>query len=1575
MAKRTVTAADSSTPLEQLDALHKLFLDRFNRNSVPMGEQLTSLIDLVQQIFGDVNKQLDDDDKRLAELEALWKKAEDILKRLEDINLNELDPVKIKEKVLKELAEWQAKLEKELDALRGDDKLQNGRLDKLESDLSALRQKVEGVDFQNLDPEKIKQKVVDALAAWRSEIGNAILAIQKELREITDKVGLLEKGLEALKKQVDGIDIDPEKIKQSVLAELSEWQQKLKDELQAISAKIPGLENRLAALEGWKPGVDIRLVDHGKHLLKHDEEIAKLVFDLKKLDEEVAHIISEGGPDPEDIKQRVLAALEAWRKKLEDQITALDTRLTKDESDIIQHGKWILELQKQVADILAGGDPIDPDEIKKQVLAALAEWQNKISDELLGLRIKLEADEGVIFKQAQMLEGLQKKIGEVLLKITGLEGADAALVKTIQDLKQQLEGRVGKLELELAAQVARLDARISAIETTGVDPDDVRKIIEEEFKEWKLEIVATFVSKTELISLTKALDELTKRVDALKTDGLNAEQVRALLHAELDDWRKATDLSIHSLETRLGKAEGDLIALDTRLGIDEAAIEKLKTDLGALQKLVEEKLKNGVDPEEIKDWVLAELAKLHSEVTNRLQSSEKKIVLLKSMLDQVKEDLENFIANAPNAEAIKNQILLLIGKWQNDLERGFQDLKGSVGKDIKELRDDLDELEGRVNKIILTGGTPAEVEERIRKAIEAWEAKLKRELDAIRKRNEEDRTDILNLRNEVINLHKRVRLLEVSDFGKAIKDLSDRLGLIGQTANDAKEKAGDVADDLEKLTKQDGVLDKLEKQLNLLLQQSKHWIKKEDVLALIEEALKDIEACKKDLCEKIKTLEDTQSKQGEAIEGLKTADKKLREDLEKKELELEEKIGQVGVLMEEADDELEDKIKDAEKDAKEYARDRDQDLETKLGKRFDRAEGRLDRAEKRLHDNNERDEEQRQRIEDLQRQIDEWKPDPSGDVADRLARRCLEGHGIVCGFDVWHSRMYTLYIGPGAGVTSDGHIIKWNELEHFTHFHALENAAEYDFFVKNEDKNGKKETWPVWRLLAEKDDEKQPGVLPLPPQHRNSLAAPFIRDKIVLALLDPESHPDSQKVTFVLMSRHHAIASLRRHDELQRRIAQHPDTDFLFKEDFSHLDEIPYEDDLFRALRPEFHLREIPLPRFGLYLPDGCGPEELDSTKFPGQLGLDELFNTYSVITGEVFEKVERQMRKVLKLYRRLLFPQFGEEFFSNALNRLDEKWTEYKVFCKNHLNKPTDARHFIQYFYDWARDLINAYHELRSELLQLMAECCSSDTNDHPRHLMLGLAMREEHNGLASPLRHEFAQPPIYNGNAARLETCRLYLRRWLLMVKGFLLPIHDDPETNPVCCCDEGEEYPMLPDYEQIKITPGRSYFHPFSRQSIPFYYLVTLGTQSVHRFWDYRRSKTLIENQHLCYHANDTEDSYTSLPHIIRPLRFSLDAFDFYRIEGHIGKSKVALTDTLNLRVADAIRYMVQRYNLDFEVLEIDAANSIINYPKPFDFNTFKANLQGAEHLAGVPKGGTFILITEDEKVIGDFSLPYR
>ncbi|MBC7774455.1 MAG: hypothetical protein H7246_03380 [Phycisphaerae bacterium] len=166
-----------------------------------------------------------------------------------------------------------------------------------------------------------------------------------------------------------------------------------------------------------------------------------------------------------------------------------------------------------------------------------------------------------------------------------------------------------------------------------------------------------------------------------------------------------------------------------------------------------------------------------------------------------------------------------------------------------------------------------------------------------------------------------------------------------------------------------------------------------------------------------------------------------------------------------------------------------------------------------------------------------------------------------------------------------------------------------------------------------------------------------------------------------------------------------------------------------------------------------------------------------------------------------------------------------------------------------------------------------------------------------------------------------------------------------------------------------------------------------ESLHFYWEYRRAKMRQLDYHLSYHASDADDSYSHRPEVIRPLYYSLDPYDFYRVEGHISRSFIALNQKVGASPAEALQFMVKRYNLDFEVVEVDIYCNQCRflsqkYPYPNlspaeFFNSFREDIMGAEHLAGVPKGGTFIVVTtkmvlddvSQTVAIADFALPYR
>lgn len=631
-------------------------------------------------------------------------------------------------------------------------------------------------------------------------------------------------------------------------------------------------------------------------------------------------------------------------------------------------------------------------------------------------------------------------------------------------------------------------------------------------------------------------------------------------------------------------------------------------------------------------------------------------------------------------------------------------------------------------------------------------------------------------------------------------------------------------------------------------------------------------------------------------------------------------------------------------------------------------------------------------------------------TAVRLSRVCLTGWGVVGGLEVFSDKDYCIHISPGQGVTPDGHLLILPEKKLFIGYYALtdedKEELNYPFFKEAQ----------VWKLLRLEEKDTIDGSTRrwLTPQTNMERDAPFTADKVVIVLPGPDGP------VFYLMKLEDYLEKTGKL-KLVRRLMEEgrpfERSDYIFSPPFSPADSTPGDDDLYRAFHPALTLAAIPLYRFGLRPDDDCTPEELDLTEFPETITeLKHLYDTWKPIVEEALYKVNAQAGILLRDYHDTLFPQLPKTGFKEVLDYLLTNWKAYKRYVERPRTKEVEGEEkevpkiemcYVQYYYDWARDLIRAYHECREGLQELMAELClltSDSFSNRNRHLALGPAWRPGQDGLAAPVRDAFRQPPIYNGNAARWEKARFYYRRLFELIESFYIweeledggrgPLPDEL-LPPKYRREKGD--PFAPDFSKIRITPGKNLGHPLGQQAIPFYYPLSAGPGSLHYFWDYQRTKAREYNQHLSYHASDEDNSYNHPEdwHVTRPLYFSLDNADFYRIEGHVGRKDYTFQHyelgdgkKLTMQIVPAVRYLAQKHNLDFEVVEKtidtgedeherkDLADTYLEISGEKITNSFKIDMLGAEHLGGVPRGGTFIIILNKEGVaVADFSLPYR
>ncbi|MDD5268362.1 MAG: hypothetical protein PHO08_14745 [Methylococcales bacterium] len=282
-----------------------------------------------------------------------------------------------------------------------------------------------------------------------------------------------------------------------------------------------------------------------------------------------------------------------------------------------------------------------------------------------------------------------------------------------------------------------------------------------------------------------------------------------------------------------------------------------------------------------------------------------------------------------------------------------------------------------------------------------------------------------------------------------------------------------------------------------------------------------------------------------------------------------------------------------------------------------------------------------------------------------------------------------------------------------------------------------------------------------------------------------------------------------------------------------------------------------------------------------------------------------------------------GKQLKSNldgVYAKYNKKYKEYDtnpfIDFNDLLSNP--EANFIQYYYDFLLDVIQAYNELICFTDRNPVWDCVPDENSFSRHLMLGSIIDE-----ATGYRHVFkpSKALIDQFDEARSEELHLYMR--LVEITKQFQPAE-------------------LINFQSIKITPTHYGDFPLAQKAIPYYYDISETFEAFAELWTMGKRCSGLSVKTNSYHSPDS------------PLDYHLEAYNFFRIEGHVGQDN------------PDIQGMITDENLPFSVLTINSS----------EFNAFALKHPGLTHGAGVPAGGTFIMVSADgDKVIADFFLPYR
>ena len=480
------------------------------------------------------------------------------------------------------------------------------------------------------------------------------------------------------------------------------------------------------------------------------------------------------------------------------------------------------------------------------------------------------------------------------------------------------------------------------------------------------------------------------------------------------------------------------------------------------------------------------------------------------------------------------------------------------------------------------------------------------------------------------------------------------------------------------------------------------------------------------------------------------------------------------------------------------------------------------------------------------------------DEQDRLSRICLSGVGIVCGFEVTTDETTKhITISKGAGITTDGDLVHFQrsvtasngkvttvlaEGMRFTHFRTY-GGEKVNYDPQFDTVGGSPfHIIPLDELIPE--GESTAGATPL-----SAIAS--LETKVVLLYL--ESYEKEQDNCVGVDCENQGIEQV---NKLKVLLV-----------DQTNIGRVLGPDNLFQAQTAvEMYLdqRNVHVPRVILSKDNSVSAPALASLYYADKLAptIQPLRTGLNALLAEDKYSLVRNV----------------------VTNAIDE------IFSAKY-----DSLVFFQYRYDFLKDLVDSYNELKKAYLNRRNFCCPN-INAFPKHLMLGNPLakkfKQQDNGYINQYRHSFFKSPILESNNSDEE--------FELIVK----------RIEALCATYRRRRYF---DADLLKITPSNVRVS-IGQRAIPFYYSYS---DQLMRNWDFNRRKY---NQHLSIlgYAQGINNP-TNLP-ISEPLNYSIDPYNFFRIEGHQGLSyEDALKSILDEKAKYSLPFDVKVLGISVEELD--------------------------------------------------------
>lgn len=546
------------------------------------------------------------------------------------------------------------------------------------------------------------------------------------------------------------------------------------------------------------------------------------------------------------------------------------------------------------------------------------------------------------------------------------------------------------------------------------------------------------------------------------------------------------------------------------------------------------------------------------------------------------------------------------------------------------------------------------------------------------------------------------------------------------------------------------------------------------------------------------------------------------------------------------------------------------------------------------------------------------------DDQDRLTRIYLSGVGIVCGFTVsLNDTQKTITVSQGTGITTDGDLFKLYNTDDKGQKIIDFPEKVFKFCKKYDDSKAKYKPFfydgntqlPIFELLTDeqqKNEKEENFTL----KDFKTKANVEIKDAVVILYL--ESYEKELDLCVSLSCDNQGLETIGNYKmllvskEVAAQINSHD----------SIISKINYQSLYYK-------LPEIRANRIVMKLEDFIDFEALRKS-FSKEIFknnvVDTLKNGYEI------------------LFQSLEMPQFFDSISKNLES----------IFNFQIANAPND----FQYRYDLLNDIIATYNETKNLLFHIESSSCHPDLTAFPRHLMLGETYK---TSSCFEFRHGFYKSPLLSEQ--NLGICKDCFTTVEILEKGSEKIIEEkivDSKRQEInVCFGESTAIQKLGSlikrtaqllenfntkYNTIKITPTLQ-IGSLGNKAIPFYNNV--GNELI-TVWDFDKTVLGKQRENVSYHDN--------LLNTKNPLQIHFDN-DFYRIEGHQGRNYKEALHTIQ---------KIRRENgLGFNVVLLAVNPSNLEKTKQRFTQYYLQKNHGYEHKAGVPIGGTFIMIYIEEE----------